>query len=82
MTAHADRSPGPEQGRAVERNRLEVIRFTSDEDYRAALQALIDWGGPWRFTSYDDPKEWWLDTTQVRRLQAIGVPFKWLTENT
>jgi hypothetical protein len=66
----------------IERNRLEVIRFPSDEECKKAIGVLINLGEEHRFTSYDvAPNEWWCSTKLVRRLREFGIQFQWLTEN-
>lgn len=64
----------------IERNRLELISFETDEAARQAIRVLIDLGEEHRITSYK-VNEWWVRTNFVRRLQEFGVPFEWLTEN-
>jgi hypothetical protein len=81
MTTPDDRSAVPSKKPPIERNRLEVIRFTSSEECKNAIQALIDLGEHHQITSHEDPNEWWVWTRTVRALRGAGVPFRWMTEN-
>jgi hypothetical protein len=64
---------------SVERNRLEIIRFGSDDAQRQAIRALVEYG-MLNFTSSRE-EEWAVRTPVVRKLRELGVPFEWLTEN-
>jgi hypothetical protein len=66
-------------GQALRRNRLEVIRFASQEDCRRAIGALLEYG-MLNFTSHRE-EEWLVYTPVARALRQLGVPFEWLTEN-
>jgi hypothetical protein len=61
------------------RNRLEIIRFTSDEACSQAIGVLIDCG-KLSVASYE-PNVWNVRTDAVRALLAKNVPFEWLTRN-
>jgi hypothetical protein len=68
-----------QQDGALDRNRLEVIRFASAQARRQAIRALLDYG-MLNFTSYQDD-EWLVRTSIARKLRDLGVPFEWLTEH-
>ena len=72
--------PINEAATSVERNRLEIIRFGSDDAQRQAIRALVEYG-MLNFTSSRE-EEWAVETPVVRKLRELGVPFEWLTENT
>ena len=52
-----------------------------DEDRLKAFQVLLDLRERHRFTTYNDPNEWWVYTDTLRKLREHGVQLKWLTEN-
>jgi hypothetical protein len=77
-----DASPAkPAEFPGIERNRVEVMRFPSDEECARAIGAVLQLGPGHPVTSYDDPNEWWVRTELVRKLRALGLQFTWLTEN-
>lgn len=69
----------PSTATIPERNRLEIIRFSSDDAQREAIRALLDYG-MLNFTSYRE-EEWLVRTPVARKLKELGVPFEWLTEH-
>jgi hypothetical protein len=62
-----------------DRDRLEVIRFATDDAQRQAIGVLRD-RGMLNFTSYRH-EEWLVRTPVARKLRELGVPFEWLTEH-
>lgn len=69
LTANAD----------PERDRLEIIKFSSQEARRQAISVLVACG---KFIgSASDPNVWNVRTDVVRTLLAEQVPFEWLTRN-
>ena len=69
----------PSTATIPERNRLEIIWFSSDDAQREAIRALLDYG-MLNFTSYRE-EEWLVRTPVARKLKELGVPFEWLTEH-
>jgi hypothetical protein len=76
---HLNPDGAPSNGQTLERNRLEIIRFTTAEAQRQAIRGLID-HGMLNFTAHQE-KEWLVYTPVARALRQLGVPFEWLTEN-
>lgn len=62
-----------------DRNRLEIIRFGSDDDQVRAIDALIARGKLSFSTS--QLNVWSVRTEVVRALSAANVPFEWLTRD-
>jgi hypothetical protein len=61
------------------RDRLEILRFSSEDAQRQAIRVLLDYG-MLNFTSYRE-EEWLVRTSVARKLRELGVPFDWLTEH-
>jgi hypothetical protein len=72
----ADPTPN---GIAVDRERLELLRFGSADAQRQAIRVLME-RGMLNFTSNRE-EEWLVRTSIARKLRELGVPFEWLTEN-
>jgi hypothetical protein len=75
-------SPTPEPSRPVdvrERNRLEIIRFASDEDQIQAIGVLLERGMLNCSSTREDT--WSVYTPVALKLRELGVPFEWLTEH-
>jgi len=71
--------PPQEQDPTVGRNRLEMIRFPSQEARRQAIRVLIECG---KYEgSASDPNVWSVRTEVVRALLQANVSFEWLTRN-
>ncbi len=62
----------------ADRDRLEIIRFRSDEAERQAIGVLRE-RGMLNLSSHR-LDEWVVRTAIVRKLKELGVPFEWLTE--
>jgi hypothetical protein len=62
-----------------DRDRLEIIRFATDEAQLQAISVLRD-RGMLNLTSYRHD-EWLVRTPVARKLREHGVPFEWLTEH-
>lgn len=62
-----------------DRNRVEIIRFASDEAHARAIDALISRGKLAYSTS--QLNVWNVRTDVVRTLSAAQVPFEWLTRD-
>ncbi|HEX5443681.1 MAG TPA: hypothetical protein VFW87_07625 [Pirellulales bacterium] len=61
------------------RDRLEIIRFPSQEARIRAIDVLVACG---KFNgSATDPNVWNVRTDVVRALLAEDVPFEWVTRN-
>jgi hypothetical protein len=67
-------------GTVGDRERLEILRFASEEAQRQAIRALLE-RGMLNFTSHNE-EEWLVQTSIARKLRELGVPFEWLTEHT
>lgn len=76
QAAPTDDSP---QGAVAQRDRLELIHFTSADAQRQAIRALLD-RGMLNFTSHQED-EWLVRTPVARTLREVGVLFEWLTEH-
>jgi hypothetical protein len=63
----------------LERDRLEIIRFSSDDAQRQAIGVLLD-RGMLNFSSHKED-EWLVRTPIAQKLREVGVPFEWLSEN-
>jgi hypothetical protein len=63
----------------ADRDRLEVIRFHSDDAERQAIGVLRE-RGMLNLSSHR-LDEWVVRTGVVRKLRELGVPFEWLTEH-
>jgi hypothetical protein len=61
------------------RNRLEMIRFASDDAHLRAIDALIACGK--LSVSTSQLNLWNVRTDVVRALLAANVPFEWLTRD-
>jgi hypothetical protein len=61
------------------RNRLEIIRFASQQSRRQAIRVLLNRGQ--YELSASDPDVWSVRTDVVRALLEENVPFEWLTRN-
>ena len=61
------------------RNRLEIIRFTSQEARRQAIRVLVQRGQ--YELSANEPDVWSVRTDVVRALLEENVSFEWLTRN-
>jgi hypothetical protein len=70
----------PLNGSTLDRERLEILRFDSDDAQRQAIRVLMD-RGMLNFTSSKE-EEWLVRTSVARKLRELGVPFEWVTENT
>lgn len=62
-----------------DRNRLEIVRFPSDEARIQAIDVLLARGKLSLSTS--EPNVWSVRTDVVRALMSASVPFEWLTRN-
>jgi len=69
----------PSNGNVSDRERLELLRFDSDEAQKQAIGVLIE-RGMLNLTSYKK-EEWLVRTSVARKLRELGVPFDWVTEN-
>jgi hypothetical protein len=82
----ADVQPTPPAERATpQRNRLEIIRFPTEEDATKAMGIFWNVTSPEiRFTFRETlpPRTCVTNTATVRALQEHGYVFEWLTENT
>ncbi|HTU91987.1 MAG TPA: hypothetical protein VMF69_18030 [Gemmataceae bacterium] len=67
-------------GSVPDRERLEVLRFDSEDAQRQAIRVLME-RGMLNFTSNRE-EEWLVQTSIARKLRELGVPFDWLTEHT
>jgi hypothetical protein len=67
-------------GDIPDRQRLEILRFSSAEAQRQAIRALME-RGMLNFTS-NRVEEWLVQTSVARKLRELGLPFEWLTEHT
>ena len=67
-------------GSVPDRERLEVLRFDSEDAQRQAIRALME-RGMLNFSS-NRQEEWLVRTSIARKLRELGVPFNWLTEHT
>lgn len=67
-------------GSDAERERLEILRFSSADAQRQAIRVLLE-RGLLNFTSSRE-EEWLVQTSIARKLRELGVPFEWLTEHT
>jgi hypothetical protein len=67
-------------GSDADRERLEVLRFASEDAQRQAIRVLLE-RGLLNFTSSRE-EEWFVRTSIARKLRELGVPFEWLTEHT
>lgn len=63
----------------TDRDRMEIIRFASDDDQVQAIGVLID-RGMLNLSSHR-LDEWIVRTSVARKLREHGVPFEWLTEH-
>jgi hypothetical protein len=68
-----------EKESSAERDRLEIIRFSSAETQRQAIGVLREYG-MLNFTCYNED-EWLVRTPVARKLREQSVPFEWLTEH-
>jgi hypothetical protein len=68
-----------QNGTLADRDRLEILRFTSAEAQRQAIRALLE-RGMLNFISNKE-EEWLVRTHIARKLRELGVPFEWLTEH-
>ncbi len=64
---------------AADRDRLEIIRFRSDDDQLQAIGVLRE-RGMLNFSS-NRLDEWMVRTPVARKLRELGVRFEWLTEH-
>jgi hypothetical protein len=69
----------PSNGNVSDRERLELLRFDSDEAQKQAIGVLVE-RGMLNLTSYKK-EEWLVRTSVARKLRELGVPFDWVTEN-
>jgi hypothetical protein len=69
----------PKQVISFQPDRLELIRFNSDDDQLEAIRVLIDYG----MLNFSSTRReiWSTRTPVVRLLREAGVKFDWLTEN-
>jgi hypothetical protein len=63
----------------IDRDRLEIIRFLSDDAERQAIGVLRE-RGMLNLSSHR-LDEWVVRTVVARKLRELGVPFEWLTEH-
>lgn len=73
-------SSANQNGTVADRERLEVLHFTSADAQQQAIRALLE-RGMLNFTSNKE-EEWLVRTSIARKLRELGVPFEWLTEHT
>jgi hypothetical protein len=76
MTVGTEPTPAETDPR---RNRLEIIRFSSDEARIQAFRVMIHRGQ--YELSANDPNVWSVRTDFVRALLEENVPFEWITRN-
>jgi hypothetical protein len=77
-------SPATRSSAPLTRNRLELIRFRTQQDQLEAFRIFRENASSDTFFTFR--KEWpegvcQTNTSTVRALQGLGVPFEWLTEN-
>ena len=63
----------------LDRDRLEIFRFATDEAQKQAIRVLMD-RGMLNFSA-NRLDEWLVRTPVARKLRELGVPFEWLTEH-
>jgi hypothetical protein len=63
----------------ADRDRLEILRFSSVEAQLQAIRFFLACG-MLNFTSSKE-EEWLVRTAIARKLRDLGVPFEWLTEH-
>ena len=66
-------------GSTDDRQRIEILRFASDDAQRQAIGVLIE-RGMLNFSS-NRLDEWIVWTSVARKLREHGVPFDWVTEH-
>jgi hypothetical protein len=73
-----DVDPVTQEQHPADRDRLEIIRFLSDDAQKQAIGVLRQ-RGMLNFSS-NRLDEWVVRTPVARKLRELGVPFEWLTE--
>jgi hypothetical protein len=74
-----DVDPVAQEQPPADRDRLEIIRFLSDDAQKQAIGVLRQ-RGMLNFSS-NRLDEWIVRTPVARKLRELGVPFEWLTEH-
>jgi len=62
-----------------DRDRMEIIRFATDDDQLQAIGVLLD-RGMLNFSA-NRLDAWMVRTPIALKLRELGVPFEWITEH-